>query len=235
MALYPRIPLSTMIQYEPDILDGFYYPADGIDDFISYFQLEYGEMMPIYQEPSLLKEHIRVLGAALKPTIDAWAEALALEYNPLENYDRYESGGDTTAHGKINTTTGGNTITHGKAETLSGGHTDTEPTHWTEHQVSADNSSTYYQAEKTISDEDKTIRTYQAEKTEESGTTKLVYDSQKEAESGKTTITHNWHIHGNVGVTTSQQMLEAELSVRRFIFMEEVGRLYAERFLIMLF
>ena len=235
MALYPRIPLSTMVQYEPDILNGFYYPADGIDDFISYFQLEYGEMMPIYQEPSLLKEHIRVLGIALKPTIDAWAEALALEYNPLENYDRIEKGDDTTDHGKVTTTTGGSTTTHGRGETITGGHTDTEPTHWVEHQVSADNSTSFYSAEKTITDEDKTVRTYQNEKTQESGTTGVVYNEQKDSESGKTKITHDWRIHGNAGVTTSQQMLEAELSVRRFIFMEEVGRLYADRFLIMLF
>lgn len=234
MALYPRIPLATLINYDNSILNAFYYPAGGLEDFLSYFQLEYGEMMPIYQETTLLKEHIRVLAVALRPTIDAWKEALEIEYAPLENYDRHESGGDTTAHGKVNTITGGNTTTHGKAETVTGGHTDYQPTHSIEHQVSADNTSTYYPAEKTINDEEMTVRTYQSEKNQESGTTKLVYDSQKDTESGKTTVTHNWRIHGNIGVTTSQEMLKQELDVRKFCFMEEVGRLYAEKLLIML-
>lgn len=222
MALYPRIPLSTLINYDNTVLDGIYYPAGGRDDFLSYFQLEYGEFTPIYQRPDLLKEQIRVLGVALQPTIDAWAEALALEYNPIENYDRIETGGDTTAHGKIDTTT------HGKAETITGGHKDTQPLHSEEHLISADNSSTYYPSDKTVQDQSEIERTYNSEKTTESGTT-------KNQESGKTTITHNWRIHGNIGTMTTQDMLGQELNIRRFCYMEEVGRLYAEKFLIMLY
>ena len=206
MALYPRIPLSTLINYDNSILNGFYYPATGLDDFLSYFQLEYGEFTPIYQEPALLKEHIRVLGIALKDTIDAWANVLQLEYNPLENYDRTETGGDTT--------------THGKGETITGGHTDTQPKHEVEHKISADNTSTYYQSDLTLQDESKIVRTYQQELTQESGTTSLK---------------HNWRIRGNIGVTTSQEMLKQELDVRRFCYMEEVGRLYAEKLLVLLY
>lgn len=278
MALYPRIPLATLIDYDPTILDAFYYPAAAKENFLSYFQLEYGEMMPIYQKPDLLKEHIRVLAAALKPTIDKWEEVLQLEYNPIENYDRYENGGDTrtpdlTDARTLNlansetvtknetgtnnqTVTHNETTTHGKGETITGGHTDSEPQHTVEHKVSADNTSAYYEADKTITDKHDTVRTYQSEKTQESGTTAVNgsdvttgstgltgstgttgsntgTDTMKH--SGKETTIHNWRIHGNVGVTTSQQMLEAELDVRRFIFMEEVGRLYAERFLVMLY
>lgn len=222
MALYPRIPFSTLINYDNSLLNGFYYPAAGKEDFLSYMQLEYGEFTPIYQDPVYLKEHIRVLAAALKDTIDAWADALQVEYNPLENYDRIENGGDTTQHGKVDT------VTHGKGETITGGHKDTQPKHEVEHLISADNTNAYYSSDKTIQDQSEIVRTYQSEKTQESGTT-------TDAESGKTTITHNWRIHGNIGVTTSQEMLKQELDVRRFVFMEEVGRLYAERLLILLY
>lgn len=222
MALYPRIPLSTLINYDNSVLEGMYYPEDGKEDFLSYFQLEYGEFMPIYQRPDLLKEHIRVLAVALKPTIDAWAKALALEYNPIENYDRIEKGNDDTTHGKTDT------VTHGKGETISGGHTDSQPAHEEEHLISADNSNTYYPSDKTKQDQSSIIRTYQAEKTQESGTT-------TDAESGTTKIYHDWRIHGNIGVTTSQEMLKQELDIRRFSLMEEVGRLYAEKFLVMLY
>lgn len=295
MALYPRIPFSTLANVSPRILDSFYYPAaaGSRDDFLSYWQLEYGEFTPIYQEPSLLKEHIRVVAAAIKPTLDAWAEALAIEYAPLENYDRIEDGldvrtpdlkenettthgrtetmtgghGDTTTHGKAETTTGGhtNTTTHGKTETMSGGYKDaTPPTHTTEHQVAADNTGTYYPAEKTIEDQNYTERTYNQQKSTEGGTTKdeLVYNSEKRQESGTTSNAftynsekkseggstgvsstqtgteknkHDLRVHGNIGVTTSQQMLQSEIDLRRFNFMEEAGRLYAEKLLIMLY
>lgn len=223
MALYPRIPLSSLLDYDSTILDGFYYPATlDKEDFLSYFQLEYGEFTPIYQDPVYLKEHVRVMGIALQPTIDAWLAALEIRYAPLENYDRAEYGTDTTAHGKVDT------ISHGKGETITGGHKDTIPKHETEQLVAADNTSTYYQAEKTIEDETSTTRTYNSEKTQESGTT-------TDTESGTTGITHDWRIHGNIGVTTSQDMLKAELDVRRFNFMEEVGRLYAEKLLILIY
>lgn len=206
MALYPRIPLSTLINYDPTILTAFYYPMNEKQDFLSYFQLEYGEMMPIYQEPTLLKEHIRVLGVALKPTIDAWLEALELEYNPIENYDRIEDETEDTVHGK--------------GETISGGHVDSEPEHQEEHKVSADNTSNYYEADLTIKDAHSITRTYNDEKTQESGNTK---------------VTRKGRIHGNIGTVSSQQMLQSELDLRRFNFMEEVGRLYAEKLLIMIY
>lgn len=230
MALYPRIPFSTIINYRPDILAAFYWPADAPsgskDDFISYFQLEYGEFTPIYQDPDLLKSHVTALSIALKPTLDKWAEALLIEYNPLENYDRIEDSKDVRTPDLTDT----NNTAHGKATTITGGHKDAWPAHEVERKVAADNTSTYYEAEKTLEDAHDVTRSYQDERSAESGTTGVT-----DHLGGSDTNTRTSRTHGNIGVTTSQQMLQAELDVSRFSFMEEAGRLYAEKLLILLY
>lgn len=230
MALYPRIPFNTLVNYQPDILDTFYYPASAptgtLRDFLSYFQLEYGEMTPIYQETKLLKEHIRVVALAIKPTLDKWAEALAIKYAPLENYDRQENGRDIRTPNLHD-----NTVTnHGKVNTLSGGHADSWPAHNIERRVAADNTATYFEAEKTLEDAHSVTRTYNAESNSESGSS-----TDNNTLTGTDTNEHTFRAHGNIGVTTSQEMLREELDVRRFDFMMEAGRLYAEKLLIMLY
>ena len=230
MALYPRIPFCTLINYEPSILDGFYWPsgapAGTRDDFLSYFQLEYGEMTPIYQEPALLKEHVRVVGVAVKPTLDKWAEALAIEYAPLENYDRDEKWRDVRLPNLKDKTE----VTHGKTNTLTGGHKDAWPAHNIERKVAADNTATYYEAEKTLEDAHDITRTYNSEKSTEGGKT-----TNDNTLTGSDTNTREGRVHGNIGVVTSQQMLQEEIDLRRFDFMLEAGRLYAEKLLIMLY
>ena len=225
MALYPRIPLSTIIQYEPAILDEFYFPGSQAD-FISYFQLEYGEFTPIYQRPDLLKEHVRVTAKHLKPIIDSWLAVLEQEYDPLETYYRATDRRDTRLP-NLNDT---KETTHGKAETITGGHTDSRNPHNVEHKVSADNSATYYEAELTIEDYDTTIRTYNSEKTAESGKT-----TTTDKLTGSDTNLRDETIHGKPGWFTNQDLLKQELEARRFDIMVEAGRLYAEELLILIY
>lgn len=47
--------------------------------------------------------------------------------------------------------------------------------------------------------------------------------------------THTGRTHGNIGVTTSQQMLEAELNVVRFNIYEEISSLFCEEFCVMIY
>ena len=51
------------------------------------------------------------------------------------------------------------------------------------------------------------------------------------ASTGSETITHNAHLYGNIGVTTSQQMLEAEIDLRqRFSIYDIVAASFMEEF-----
>ena len=66
-----------------------------------------------------------------------------------------------------------------------------------------------------------------------SGTVKDEYGegySSQLTDNGKTI--HNGRIHGNVGVTTSQQMLEAELSLAEWNLYEHITDLFLSEFVI---
>ena len=47
--------------------------------------------------------------------------------------------------------------------------------------------------------------------------------------------THTAHLYGNIGVTTSQQMLQSELDIARFNLYEQIADLFVEEFCIMIY
>lgn len=187
MALYPRIPIISIMRndlyiQESTFFDAFYYPDPTTrEQFLNYFLLEYGEFTPVYQYPDFLLNHIKAVSASLKYTIDKLYATLSLEYNPIENYDRQEewtdsgttersasgseTGSTTYAGGETTTYAGGETKTYtgGQSSTKSGGHSESRLQHEIERQVSADNTGSYFPSEKTIEDPDTNEVTYNNE------------------------------------------------------------------------
>lgn len=47
--------------------------------------------------------------------------------------------------------------------------------------------------------------------------------------------THTGRLHGNIGVTTSQQMLQSEIDIARFNIYEEISNLFVEEFCVMIY
>ena len=52
---------------------------------------------------------------------------------------------------------------------------------------------------------------------------------------GSGTNTHTGHVHGNIGVTTNQQMIEAELDLRKTDIYEIITREFIEKFCILVY
>lgn len=127
----------------------------------------------LYPDPAYFQLMNEAWFKRWEPAFTKWFKALSMEYNPIENYDRFESWTDTGESG---------------SEVSSSG--------TTEGQVSAFDSSSY-------SPHDKEIQS-----------------SGSEA-SANNTDEHEGRIHGNIGVTTSQQMLESEM-----VLQEKWGNLY---------
>lgn len=176
--------------------------------------------------------------------------ALNAEYDPIENYDRYEdtdethTGTDTTTHGKTDTITmaGSETDTLVKSgseiSTPSGKTTVTD-----QRNVNGYNSSesvpesdgtsetTYYNRRDTLSFEqrqDTNTKSFNARSDThaESGTTELEKDLTDHRES---------HIHGNIGVTTAAQMITQDLELRRRDLIHSFYSEIADRFLLVIY
>ncbi|MBO7733508.1 MAG: hypothetical protein J6S67_13170 [Methanobrevibacter sp.] len=199
-----------------------------------------GEFEVIYSDPHFLQKAIGSWSKKWYRTFTKWIDALNIEYNPLENYDRMEDYSDTYNKG-IKTQArrdSGNTRTFDNQDELTRDSQDElthDTTDVTEREVSAYDSSTYQPAEKTTTDLDGTdTTTYTGtDTTTHSGTIKDEYgegSSGSETENSKNV--HSGRLHGNIGVTTSQQMLEAELDIARWNIYEHITDIFLSEFII---
>lgn len=263
--MYPIIPLYSIINnyYDDTIInidifkDAIYFPnADLKDLFIDYFLLEYGEFTPIYQQPDYLIRHIKAVSESLRYTIDKLYATLSLEYNPIENYDRHENWTDTRVPDLTTKTdtidnlaiNGGETETQNgnDSNVRSGGLAESKAPHSIERQVSADNTGLYYPSELTSEGADTTATTYNnlTDAGSHANTKQQVYNNRSdnraidgtEKLTGTDENTHEGRIHGNVGVTTSQQMILSERNdVSYYNFFDDVARLYGEKICILIY
>lgn len=70
------------------------------------------------------------------------------------------------------------------------------------------------------------------EKAESSGTSESTGSSETNTDG---TSTHSGHLYGNIGVTTSQEMLREELDVQKFNLIQQITDLFLTEFCIMVY
>ena len=124
-----------------------------------------------------------------------------------------------------------------------------------EKQVSAFDSSTYQHSEKTTTTRTNRDDTKEIEGSYADGTTygkkdefthgkkdEVTYGRKDETTYGKVdTVTHTGtegyssHIHGNIGVTTSQQMIESELELRKIDIYDDIAARFEREFLVQVY
>lgn len=217
------IPLMSLYQWDNSILDGLYISGDF--DIKESFLLRFGEMTPIYQQPELLKLAVTNVAKSLKWSIDRLYNVTLLEYNPIENYDRIEKGTDITDDTTDNTQNiGSQTVT---SENQIGA-TTTTPSTTTETKVSAFNESEYQPSEQT-----KNTGSVTESHDKDTGTTTTTKNPDVQHMKYNRKYDHDLRIHGNIGVTTSQLMVESEIDlVTKNNYIDAVCQMYAERLLI---
>ena len=159
-----------------------------------------GEFEVTYANPSAVQNLIGIWSSKMQPTFTRWAAALAIDYAPLENYDRIETWADHQ---------------EGTGSSDSTGSVSTNTSDTSELTKSAFNESGYSPYEKTTNSG--TLGSSTTDGTD----TAMENDS-----------THNGRIHGNIGVTTSQQMLEAELNLGYWNVYEKISELFLQEFTI---
>ena len=211
--------------YNQTLFDLLNLPEDiDKETLVDNIILQGGEFEVLYADPVFMRQAIGTWSNKCYNTFLRWITAQNIEYNPLENYDRKEDWTDQLNKG-INTSArrdSGNTRTFDNEDkrTLD---TTTESTD----EVSAFDSSTYQPSQKTTTTNDGTdTMNYSGTITDEFGEG----TSGSEKENSKTT--HDGRIHGNVGVTTSQQMLTAEYEVARFNIIDQITDMFILEFCI---
>lgn len=189
--------------------------------------LECGEFETLYSDPFFMRTAIGTWASKHYRTFKKWYDALQLEYNPLENYDRMEDWTDTgKENSKVKFTD--ETSTETDSTTTSEGSSNQNGN--TEDLVSAYDSNSYQESEKHVIDTD------EDHSDEVTSNTKLTNDTEQNTEGDKgTEDKHTGRIHGNVGVTTSQQMLQSELDIARFNLIQQITDLFGTELCIMVY
>lgn len=187
---------------------------EGIDKDIlkNNILLQGGEFEVQHGNPVFIHDAMAIWSGTYYDTLDRWLKALAIDYAPLENYDRYEHWTDERD------TTGS---LSGTGTSSSTGTLDTTYDEDTERTKSAFDSSSYQPYDKVdthaVTDTDTTDNTTTTIGNSTSGTD----DSE-----------HNGRIHGNIGVTTSQQMLLQELDLGYWNLYQRITQLFLQEFVI---
>lgn len=234
-----RLTLYGIYQYDKTLFDGVELPP-GIDKnlLISDIISTCGDLYTYYQVPPILKINITSWFKRRYHDFGKMYDALRAEYVPLENYNRTEtrtqsdsmSGTDRqtnsatsntatqSTNSNTNSATDANTGTDSTDSTDSGNST-------SEQSVSAYNAETYSNRERTQetkSNSNNSTVTYNTTLTHnstDSGTNSSNTDNTASGtlttDYGKRNDTREEvNVHGNIGVTTNQQMISAEIDMR---------------------
>lgn len=198
---------------DPTILDGMTIPAGlSLDTLKNNIILECAELEVLYSAPSFFRWAVDAWSLKESPTWEKMYKALQIEYNPLENYDRSEEWTESGTHG--NNKTVKNTM-----ETSGNVSTDADAKHY----VTGYNSNA-----EALQSRDVT--------TGSDTNTSSATGNGSEAETGEHSDTREGRVHGNIGVTTSQQMLKAEFDLAPDVNMYNIiTRSFRNRFCLLIY
>lgn len=257
-----------------------------------------GEFEVMYGDPEFMRFAIGAWSDKWMPTMQRWVDALAIEYHPLENYDRMEDWTDNVERSDAasQTTTTGRSLEHSEnrqhdeseASNSEESSNASESARYSQSDAKASNTDTEntfdrdkynspptHTTEKSAYDQGSAYSPYTKEtdkgKWGESVSTDLNESSASSSDSSRTSnntvsgsaskagsssdtsnfdegedvntvndsssamnhdSVHSGRVHGNIGVTTSQQMLLQELDLGYWNIYEKTTELFLQEFTI---
>lgn len=182
--------LNSMYAYNDKLFDGIVLPENVDHDLTVSTILDYcGSNEVRYPDMTMLTAMILDFFKIWDWKFEKLAKTLDLEYNPIENYDRYEDSKHSTTHS-------------GQDKTENTGEVTASPNTVTEGDYYGFNLT---QGSRPV---DKTTVTG-SDQTDTNSTSTMTHGHQE-------ALTVDSHIHGNIGVTTSQQMIQSEKELADF-------------------
>ena len=197
-----RMTLIGLYNYDSSIFDLLELP-EGIDKetLTDNILQRSGDFEVLYPDSDYMKLSIGAWSRKWQKTFIRWINALNIEYDPLENYNRYEHWTDNK-----------DAQTYGVAIGSTSGAADSTTTN----KVSADDAGDAF----TSRDQTEIHGTDTGSSL--SNTSNTVDDNNE----------HDGRIHGNIGVTTSQQMLISELDLGYWNIYEKITDLFLTEFVL---
>ncbi len=210
--------METALSYqEKSITDDWSLDNEAFDKekLMAAIIMKGGQFEPLYADPYYFSMMCKLWWGKWRRTFEEWFNVFDIEYNPLENYDRYEHWHeDITDEGTLESETS-------SSEVVDDNNSSTASQETT---VSSYDSNSYTPRDK--------IDTTSSNETDRTTTNSGTVGSET---ANDRDVTHTGRIHGNIGVTTSQQMLESELKIQRFNIYDQIADIFANQLLIKVF
>lgn len=225
----------------PEILNNIELPDEmDKDTMLDYIFMYAGGNETRYSDPLLMERLVKRWFSARKHDFSMMWRALHTEYNPIENTDRYEDywrSYDRTGSGKEERS--GNQTTQLTGETSGTGNTEgtqtRTPNLTAEETTSAFDSEVYQPYKKRVDSGTEEITSKEnsesSAKSKQNGSVTEQTDINRN-ESLKDEEKYGLHSHGNIGVTTNQEMINEELELRRYDLYKQIALLFEDEFTI---
>lgn len=194
-------------------------PGIDKDTVTNNILLESMDFEAVYTDPAFLRDAISIWAKTNYRTFEKWYEAQQIEYDPLYNYDRYEEWTEKGTEGKTSRSgqNGKSTSKNNELNTSQGQQ---------DHYVAP-----YDTNQLTQDEQAKNLTTDNINGTQ-------VIDSQIDTtgkEDAATSGEHKGHLWGNIGVTTSQQMLQSEYDIAEWNLVKHITDMFIQKFCIMVY
>lgn len=196
---------GTLLDFLSESLPGDTFDADMMEELI---YMECGDLFPYYQVPLYCKAQIKNFFDRNKEQFKRVWEALYSEYNPIENYDRIEAWSDSHSE----STRDSESLSMSSSESVSAltSSSDSQSSSATG-DISAFNSPTLQPQSASSGNAQTAGRT--------TNDTRGTSNSLRAGLNVKDNIARDEHrgrVHGNIGVTTSQQMIQQSIELGSF-------------------
>lgn len=199
-----------LYNFDDSIFDNFALPTDLVQDkdtLINNLIMECAEFEVLYTDPDFIKAAIGTWSNKMLPIWEKQYATTQFNYDPISNYDRNETWTDTDSRIIENNRTPNLTNTFSNGRVI------------TDKQNSFENAGFV-----------------DATQTETSGndvSTTIGTDNNVEMHSGN--VVRTGHAYGNIGVTTSQEMIEQEREIVKYNMFDIIIDNFQERFCLMIY
>lgn len=230
MSRETTVSIMGLYNWDNTIFDLMQIPS-GItkQTLITNLLAELAELEVLYPNAVVMKN---LIGIWSNKQIGVWNKLYATtqyEYDPIENYNRYEEGTRASEGSTVHSGTDRHTI-----DRDSGGTDRTSETAQNNHFIAGFNSAS-------SGSDDGLVKQTRDDATNSSsvtyGRTEDITDSLLHGEHVNTENedSHSLHIHGNIGVMTTQQMIESEREIDRFNMYDIIIDDFKNRFCILIY
>lgn len=223
MSRKAKLSVYGLYAYDNSVFDGLignlptYTDEYDVEHFLDGFLLrdnillECAELEVIYPDPAFFKEAVTSWATMRAGVWQELYDTMFYVYDPIENYYRREHWTDDFTHGHKRDTD----LTHGHKITM-----DVEDT--TVNSVAGYNGNTFGDKDKSVFSNDDT-ETHSGK------------DETKETNSGTDKDVRDGYARGNIGVTTTQQMIQSQRETVMFNLYETILEEFRERFCILVY